>query len=131
MKCRSICRADAASPSERTKFFSRGSVAAMIARGGKGDRADNEEARPPSGEVGDDAGDQAPAETAQARAQDIDPGDAGDLVGRPFVADIGDDHGEDRRQQQALDEAKDDDRVDIGRERDQRRRQRGGDNGRT
>ena len=89
-KCRSICSAEAASPSERTKFFSRGSVAAMTTRAGERDRGEDDEAVAPAGEVGDDAGDQAPDEAAEARARDIDAGDAGDLVGRPFVADIGD-----------------------------------------
>ena len=57
-----------------------------------------------------DAGNEAAGESAEARARDIDAGDARHLGRRPLVADIGDGDGEDRRQQQALDEAPEDER---------------------
>ena len=46
-------------------------------RAGKGDRGERHEARAPADQVGEQAGDQPPAETAEARAGRIDAGGGG------------------------------------------------------
>ena len=74
------------------------------------------ECRAPSDHVGQNAGDKAPTETADRRARDVKPSDAGHVGRRPLVADIGDGHGENRREQQSLKKAPGDEHGHVGRE---------------
>ena len=94
---------------------------------GERDGGHDHETAAPADEIGERAGDKAPAETAEARCRHVGAGGADGLRGRPFLADIGDHDGEDRRQREAEQETPEDQQRQARRERDHHQRQRGDD----
>ncbi len=91
---------------------------------GKGDPGEREKSPAPADQVGEEAGHQPAAESAQARARTVDAGGRGRFLARPFVADIGDGDREDRRQHQALHRAPEDERRQARRQSHHHRRHR-------
>ena len=83
---------------------------------GEGQRRERDEPVAPADRVGQQAGEEPPAEAAEAGRRHVEAGDAGRLGGRPFLADIGDHDGEDRRQHEPLHEAQRDQRMQARRE---------------